>query len=180
MNPPMGNPTYAYGLIILPPLDLYRELLRIRDRHPLLRTKTPPHITVKSPFLFRHSGAYVVDQLREILARWVPFRIRVGGLGVFKGSILYARVAESPDLQELHTDLVNGLEGFVETLTTQYDGHGYTPHLTLADRLTPDDLSEARRILQEYRIGRSFWVEEVHLLKGRGNWEIARSFALGA
>src|SRR2546428_3529503 len=113
----MGNPTYAYGLIILPPREMYRELLRIRERHPLLQTKAPPHITVKSPFLFRHSGAIVVEQLEEILARWEPFPIRVGGLGVFKRSILYARVSDSPDLQELHTDLVHGLEGVVETLT---------------------------------------------------------------
>lgn len=176
----MGNPTYAYGLIILPPRDLYRELLRIRERHPLLRTKFPPHISVKSPFLFRHTGASVVEQLEEILAQWSPFQIRVGGLGVFRRSILYARVSDSPDLQALHRSLVEGLDGFVETLTTQYEGQGYTPHLTLADRLDPDDLVEARRILQDYRIGRSFWVEEIHLLKGRGSYEIARSFSLGA
>lgn len=175
----MTRATYAYGVVILPPPDLYRELLAIREKHPLLRSVTPPHITVKSPFLYRQSGATVIEQLEGICEQWDPFAVQLNGLGVFRSSILYVKVEESPDLTDLHFDLVQGLDGFVETLNDRYDGDAYTPHLTLAEQLDPDDLAEARRILADVRFRRRFTVDRIHLLRGRGRWDITRSFPLG-
>ncbi|MDF2626231.1 MAG: hypothetical protein K0R39_62 [Symbiobacteriaceae bacterium] len=175
----MTRPTYAYGVIILPPPDLYRELLAIRERHPLLRSPVPPHITVKSPFLYRHSGAVVIEQLEAICERWEPFEIGLNGLGVFRNSILYVKVNESPDLEDLHHDLVEGLDGFVETLNDRYDGDAYTPHLTLAESMAPEDLPEAKRALADVRFRRRFVVDRIHLLRGRGKWDVTRSFPLG-
>lgn len=175
----MTRPTYAYGVVILPPPDLYRELLSIRDRHPLLRSVYPPHITVKSPFLFRQSGATVVEQVEAICEEWEPFEVQLGGLGTFRNSILYVKVAESPDLADLHMELVDRLDGYVETLSDKYDGYAYTPHLTLADKLSPEDISEARRILADTRLRRRFVVDRVHLLRGRVHWDITRTFLLG-
>jgi len=178
-QPAMTRPTYAYGVVILPPRDLYRELLAIQEKHPLLRSSYPPHITVKSPFLFRHSGATVVEHLEAVCSRWDPFEIHIGGLGSFRNSILYVKVEQSDDLEELHWDVVDGLEGFVENLNDRYEGHAYTPHLTLADNLTADDIVEARKVLANVRFRRRFVVEQVHLLRGRGRWDVTRSFALG-
>jgi 2'-5' RNA ligase len=175
----MTRPTYAYGVIILPPPDLYRELLAIRERHPLLRTPVPPHITVKSPFLFRQSGATVIEQLEAICRRWDPFEISLGGLGVFRNEVLYVRVDENDDLNDLHHDMVEGLDGFVETLSNRFDGSAYTPHLTLADKLAPEDLPEAKRALADCRFRRRFLVSEVHLLRGKGRWDILRTIPLG-
>ncbi|HYF93685.1 MAG TPA: 2'-5' RNA ligase family protein [Symbiobacteriaceae bacterium] len=175
----MTRPTYAYGVIILPPPDLYRELLGIRERHPLLRSPVPPHITVKSPFIYRHTGAAVVEQLEAICEHWAPFEVQLSGLGVFRSSILYVKVEESKELDGLHHDLVEGLDGFVETLNDRYDGDAYTPHLTLAESMAPEDLPEAKRALADIRFRRRFVVDRVHLLRGRGKWDITRSFPLG-
>jgi 2'-5' RNA ligase len=175
----MTRSTTAFGVVILPPPDLYRELVAIRQRHPLLRAVSPPHITVKSPFIFRQSGAMVVEQLEAICAQWEPFEIRLGGLGVFRNSIVYLKVAESPELTALHLELVSGLEGFVETLSDRYDGAAFTPHLTLADGLNPEEVAEAKRILADYTFCRRFEVDRVHLLRGRGRWDITRTFKLG-
>lgn len=175
----MTTPTYAFGVVILPPPDMYRELLAIREKHPLLRSVYPPHITVKSPFLFRQSGATVVEQLEAVMERWEPFELQLGGLGVFRNSVLYVRVEESGTLLGLHQDLVEGLEGYVETLVDRYDGNAYTPHLTLADKLAPEDVPDARRALADVRFKRRFLVEKLHLLRGRGRWDITRSFPLG-
>lgn len=175
----MTSPTYAYGVVILPPRDLYREILAIRERHPLLRSLAPPHITVKSPFLYRQSGAMVVEQIEAICQEWDPFEIRLGGLGVFRSSILYVRVHEDGALSDLHADLLDGLDGFVETLQERFEGNEYTPHLTLADKLAPADIVEARRILADVRLHRRFVVDRIHLLRGTGRWDIARTFPLG-
>jgi 2'-5' RNA ligase len=175
----MTRPTYAYGVVILPPKDLYRELLAIRERHPLLRSPAPPHITVKSPFLFRQTGATVIDQMEEVCSQWEPFEIQLGGLGVFRNSVLYVKVDESPDLADLHNDLLESLDGYVETLQGKYDGSAYTPHLTLAESMAPEDLPEARRALADCRFRRRFTVSEIHLLRGKGRWDIFRTFPLG-
>lgn len=175
----MPGPVYAYGVVILPPPDLYRELLALRQRHPLLRSIVPPHITIKSPFLFRQSGAAVMERLEATCERWEPFEVQLGGLGVFRHSILYVRVGESADLTNLHLDLVEALDGYVETLSDRYDGPQFTPHLTLAERLEPEDLAEARRVLAGVRLNRRFPVDRIHLLRGRGRWDITRSFDLG-
>lgn len=177
----LTHPASAYGVAILPPPDMYRTILTVRERSPLLQMPAPPHITLKSPFLLRQTGAMVVERLEKICEEWEPFEIRICGLGVFRNSILYARVEPSPDLRALHNRLVEELDGFVETLSDgRYDGTGFNPHLTLADRLTPTEVLEARRMLTDVRLSRRFLVERVHLLRGKGCWDIARSFPLGA
>ncbi|MGE5674936.1 MAG: 2'-5' RNA ligase family protein [Mycobacterium leprae] len=167
------------SVVILPPPDLYRELMLIREKHPLLRSISPPHITVKSPFLYRQSAATVIEELEAICAGWDPFEVQLGGLGVFRNTILYVKVEESLDLLDLHQDIVDGLEGFVETLVDRYDGASFTPHLTLVGDLSPDDLPEARKALTDVRLRRRFTVDKLHLLRGRGRWDITRSFPLG-
>jgi 2'-5' RNA ligase len=176
----MTRPTYAYGVVILPPRDLYRELLAIRERHPLLLSPAPPHITVKSPFLFRQTGATVIERMEEVCDRWEPFEVQLNGLGVFRSSVLYVRVEESPDLTDLHAEILDSLDGYIETLQAKYDGGAYTPHLTLADRMDPEDLPEARRALSDCRFRRRFMVNEIHLLRGKGRWDIFRTFPLGS
>lgn len=175
----MTSATYAYGVVILPPPDLYRDLMALREKHPLLRQPAPPHITVKSPFLFRHTGAAVVERMEEICQQWEPFEIRLAGLGIFRNSVLYVRVSESPELNALHQDLVEGLEGFVETLTDRWEGEAFTPHMTLADKLDPEDVVELKRVLADFRLSRRIRVDRIHLLRGKGKWDITRSFPLG-
>lgn len=176
----MTRPTYAYGVVILPPPDLYRELLAIRERHPLLRSFSPPHITVKSPFLFRQSGATVVEQLEAICEQWEPFELSLGGLGVFRDRVLYVKVRESDELHDLHWEVVESLDGFVETLSDRFELNAYTPHLTLADKLDPEDIAQAKQLLADCRFTRRFEVDRIHLLRGRGRWDITRTFMLGA
>jgi len=176
----MTRPTYAYGVVILPPADLYRDLLAIRESHPLLQAPAPPHITVKSPFIYRQTGAKVIEQLEEILRGWEPFEIRLGGFGVFRNTILYVKVHEDGTLHELHRHLVEGLDGYVETLQERYEGDGYVPHLTLADKLAPEEIAEARKLLSGLKLRRRFVVDRLHLLRGRGRWDITRTFMLGA
>lgn len=176
---PMVRATYAYGVVIMPPPDLIREIRSLRERHPLLRSPVPPHITVKSPFLFRASGAQVVERLEAICEEWEPFEIRLCGLGLFRSSILYARVEESERLTQLHKQILDDLEGYIETLQDRYDGEAYTPHLTLADKLAPEDVTEARRLLSDLRVNRRFTVSQLHLLRGKGRWDVMRSFDLG-
>ncbi len=175
----MSAPVSAYGIVILPPPALRRELTDLRRRCPLLQAQVPPHITVKSPFLFRGTGAWVVDILERVCEQHEPFTLELRGLGAFGSEVLYVKVQENPALRALHQELVQELTGYAETLNERYEGDGYTPHLTIADGLHEEDFGTARQALNGW-FPRSRWqVDQVHLLRGKGRWDITRSFPLG-
>lgn len=169
----------AYGVVILPPPGLNRELLHLRNRHPLFRSLSPPHITVKSPFAIRGTAARVVDRLEELCTGWEPFELQVGGLGSFGQRVIYVDVEPSSALQALHDELINGLSDLAETFTEQYEGPRFSPHLTIAEKLSPEDFAVARTALQGMRIRHRFTVDRIHLLKGRGSWQITRTIPFG-
>lgn len=175
----MVRPVYAYGVVILPPPDVQREVLRLRRRHPVLHASVPPHISVKAPFVQRGTGAWVSEALEEVAESFDPFELALCGMASFGTNVIYVRVEESPELRRLHDALVESLTGYVETLNERYEGNGYTPHLTIADKLTADDYTAARRVLNGYFPRRRFEVDAIHLLRGRGRWVITRSYPLG-
>lgn len=175
----MGQPVFAYGIVILPPPALRRELNDLRRRHPLLHASVPPHITVKSPFLYRGTGAWVVDILERVCARHEPFEMEMRGIGSFGTEVLYVKVEENPALRALHADLLEELTGYAETLNERYEGASYVPHLTIADQLHPADFAEAKKVLNGW-FPRTRWeADSFHLLRGKGRWDITRSFPLG-
>ncbi len=174
----MSAPAFAYGVVILPPPDIQRQLLEARRRHPLLRSARPPHITVKSPFVMRHTAARVFDQVEAICEGLAPFEVTLGRIGQFGTSVLYLSTLEEAPLRALNALLVEGLTGYVETLNDRWDGAGYNPHLTLAERLEPDDLPPLRRTLAGLRLRRRFLVERLYLLGGKERGDIARGFEL--
>jgi 2'-5' RNA ligase len=169
----------AYGLVVLPPPAFKRELLELRKRHPLLRSVAPPHITIKSPFIYRATGAIIVEKLEAVCQKFAPFPLQVGGIGSFGTSVLYLKVAETPELMDLHHRLVEELEGFVETFRPEHDGAGFHPHLTISEKLIAEDFQMLRQALGDYRPRAEFWVDQIHLLRGYGSWQITRSIPLG-
>lgn len=175
----MAQPVFAYGIVILPPPALRREIGELRRRHPLLQASVPPHITVKSPFLYRGTGAWIAEILERVCARHQPFPVALRGVGAFGTEVLYVKVEENPALRALHQDLLDELTGYAETLNERYEGAHYVPHLTVADRLQPDDFAAARQVLNGW-FPRSRWqADAIHLLRGKGRWDITRSFPLG-
>lgn len=174
----MTSPAFAYGVVIVPPPDLTGQLLALRQRHPLLRSSAPPHVTVKSPFLLRHSGARVAERLESVCEGLAPFEVCLGSIGQFGHSVLYLDVLDPAPLRELNARLVEQLDGYVETLNPRWDGPGFHPHLTLAERLCPDDLPALRRALAGLRLRRRFLARRLYLLRGQGKWELARGFEL--
>lgn len=177
-----SGPAYAYSVVVRPGPQLERQVRSLAKRHPLFRHQVPAHITVKAPFYLRSTGAIVGEQLEAVCAEVEPFELRVHGLSSFETSTIYARVDDSSSsaaLRDLHQRLVDALEGYVETISDRYEGPEYTPHLTIASRLTRDDFAEAWRALAGFSLHGSIWVDRVHLLRGHHQWQVTRSFVLG-
>lgn len=168
----------AYGVVILPPPDIMRQLGEVRQRHLLLRGRRPPHITVKSPFIMRNTPARVVEQMEAICEGFPPFEVALGRLSQFGSSVLYLSIVDEAPLRTLNALLVEGLSGYVETLNERWDGPGYNPHLTLAEGLEPDDLPPLRRAMAGLRLRRRFLVDRLYLLGGKERSPLFRQFEL--
>ncbi|MCJ0978154.1 2'-5' RNA ligase family protein [Rhodococcus sp. ARC_M12] len=99
-----------------------------------------PHVTVA----VASSMPAAVDDGDAV--RFDPFDVRLGGLVVFGGrTITLARlVVPSSELLDLHARL---FEAVVDRSLEHLEPGRWTPHLTLARRLTPEEAGAAVRLL---------------------------------
>lgn len=177
----MSRAVSAYGVVILPPPAVRREVEALRRKLPVPAPPLPVHITVKAPFLYRGTGAWVVDILEAVCARFEPFTLELRGLGSFGTEVIYIQVEESEPLRALHQTLITELTGYVETLTDRYEGYTFLPHLTLVDKLVPEEYYRARQALNGSFFPRlRLPVSQLHLLRGQGRSNIARTILLGS
>ncbi|HHV78565.1 MAG TPA: 2'-5' RNA ligase family protein [Firmicutes bacterium] len=171
----MSNPP-TYSIVIIPPQSVRNQLIRLRRMSLLMDGMYPPHITVKSPFFLRQTGARVLDQIQLISRNHSPFPLVLSGLASFDESVIYVPVANNPSLKKLHEELVEGLAGYVETISEDFDGPNYSPHLTLAHRLTQSEFARIwpRLITQNFHW--EFLVDKLYVLgsmpKSKLQWKI--------
>ncbi|WP_042939352.1 2'-5' RNA ligase family protein [Rhodococcus sp. AW25M09] len=99
-----------------------------------------PHITMAV-------ASWMPDAVDDGAAvRFDPFQVRLGGLVVFGGrTITLARlVVPSNDLLDLHARM---FEAVGERSLDHLQPGRWTPHVTLARRLTPEEAGDAVRLL---------------------------------
>jgi len=105
-----------------------------------------PHVTLS---VASEIWPRIEKQLREV--DFVPFPIDVGAVTVFGGKrpVLVRSVIASDNLLGLHRRVHDVLAECPGTAANLSPGH-WTPHVTLARRLQPDQLGEAiRAVLRE-------------------------------
>ena len=163
------------------PDQLKRELVGLVDR---LRAGSPPvarwvdptniHLTLK--FL----GDVAADRLDAVMAAltvavgdFAPFRLEVGGLGVFPNPdrVRVVWVAVSGETGRLQT-LRRAVDGAMEKLGFPGESRPFTPHLTLArvgDRARPDERQAIGQLVAagEFRAATLLDVDAVHLMRSR-------------
>ncbi len=161
--------------------ELKRELVGLVDR---LRADSPPvarwvdptniHLTLK--FL----GDVAADRLEAVMAAltvavedFAPFRLEVGGLGVFPNPsrVRVVWVAVSGETGRLPA-LRRAVDGAMAKLGFPGEPRPFTPHLTLArvgDRARPDDRRAIGRLVAagEFRAATPLDVDAVHLMRSR-------------
>jgi hypothetical protein len=120
-----------------------------------------PHVTVAvaEEGLDRSLAA-----VRDAVDGLLPMPVRIGGLLIFpspRGAILSRPLVVSRALVELHARIVDAVSPFASVLeTARIDA--WTPHATIARRLTPAQVGEASGILagrgrQATAIGLRLW-----------------------
>jgi 2'-5' RNA ligase len=146
--------------------ELIAELQALRERiDPVTAAITPPHVTLAGTYW--RSGAataenetVLIHRLQQHQKQMAPFTLELGGIRRFGDRVLYLGVRPTRSLLAVRQALLK---------VTGADKHRrFTPHLTLAQRLTPTGLAavEAELVLTKWEHER--WrlpVTELHLMQ---------------
>lgn len=140
--------------VILLPDEVHNFMRRVQadlyERYDGNRTTLTlePHITIKQPFEAAETESH--DQYLERLARETePFELVMRGFGFFEAEgVVFLDVAQDPRLLALQRRVLDEL-ALEQAMYENDEPVPYHFHGTLATRLSPADLAEARDRLQE-------------------------------
>ena len=144
------------------------ETLR-RTHYPADRNQVPAHLT-----LFRSLPPSAESEVRQILrseAERPPPRAWIAG-AVDMGGVVAFRVA-SDELDRLRSDLSERLHG----LLSAQDGPGWSPHVTIQNKVEPRIAKALARSLECHRAGEPLKVAGLGLYRYLGGpWEMLQLY----
>jgi 2'-5' RNA ligase len=128
-------------------------------------TRAKAHLTILPPRplsgphpLADDAAAEIMEELRERVQDFAPFRVELGEIEVFEGSqVIYVSIkAGFEELERLHDALNTDRMSFEEP-------YPYYPHVTVVQELAPVDVPEAAQFARwrwsEFKHSRSMRVE---------------------
>lgn len=141
----------------IPELQALREAI-----DPVTAAITPPHVTLAGTYW--RSGPATADnetvlihRLQQHQNRMAPFTLQLGGIRRFGDRVLYLGVKPTRGLLAVRQALLKVIGA---------DKHRrFTPHLTLAQRLTPAGLAEAEAALLQTKWEQERWQLPVRQLQ---------------
>ncbi|MDN3687148.1 2'-5' RNA ligase family protein [Cyclobacterium jeungdonense] len=181
----MAKSLKKYFIGIVPDEPLRREItelkLAIQERFGYkFALKSPPHITLKMPFLFNENKEEQLEnKLRRFFGEEKGFSLEIEGVGSFREKVVFLRVKYPPELPALQQRLV--------TYGKRHLGHqielsdlNYHPHLTVAFRdIKKGQFGDLMAFLRPRFGKQQMAVRQVSLLKKASNsWQIQNNFDL--
>ncbi len=135
--------------------ELADEIQTLRAQlDPVTAVITPPHVTLAGTY-WRSGRAtpenetVLIHRLQQRQKEMPPFTLQLGGVRRFGDRVLYLGVRPTRGLLAVRSALLN---------VAGEDKHRrFTPHLTLAQRLTPAELAAAEARLQETQWEQERW-----------------------
>lgn len=146
--------------------DLAAEIQALREQiDPPTAAITPPHVTLAGTY-WRSGPAtpenetVLIHRLQQHQKQLPPFTLELGGIRRFGDRVLYLGVKPTRGLLAVRQALL--------AVIGEDKNRRFTPHLTLAQRLTPGELAAAEARLQETRWAQERWqvpVAELQLMQ---------------
>jgi 2'-5' RNA ligase len=128
-------------------------------------TRAKAHLTILPPRplsglhpFAEDAAAEIIDELKERLQDFAPFRVELGEVEVFEGSqVIYVSIKGGfEELERMHDALNTGRMAFEEP-------YPYHPHVTVVQELAPGDVPDAAQFARwrwsEFTHSRSMRVE---------------------
>lgn len=148
---PFGD--YRIFVGAFPTGELAARIQQVRCHYDVATARiTPPHVTLAGTYWRTGpptpaNESVLIEQLCEI--ELPAFALTLGGIHTFGRRVLYLVTASTPELLAVRRRLL--------TVMGQDKHPIYTPHLTLAMRLSPAALQAMHRELENSEWGRSRW-----------------------
>lgn len=142
--------------------------------------KSPPHITLKMPFLYNEQKEAILGRrLEGFFQEERGFSLSLSGIGSFGNRVVFLKVKYPPELLGLQQRLISfGKRNLGQHI--ELSDLNYTPHLTLAFKDIKKHQFEAVRVFLKSKVGRyHVEINQASLLKKTmSNWEIKNNFNL--
>lgn len=176
-----------FVIVALLPKNIEESLNIIREFfEPGVSKKIPPHISISFPF-FWGKREDLFTKVFSVSQNVSPLSIRITDIGIFdketKDKIIYAKVSPEEALQNLFKILKNKvLQGVTFDTSDFLFGKlpGYVPHITLAMRASPEDISWVKTKLSPI-FNFPILINELFILsqkKPKEQWKEEQSFKL--
>lgn len=146
--------------------ELAAEIQALREQlDPVTAAITPPHVTLAGTYwrsgrATAENETVLIHRLQQRQKQMPPFTLQLGGIRRFGDRVLYLGVKPTRGLLAVRQVLLNVIGE---------DKHRrFTPHLTLAQRLTPGEMAAAEARLQETKWEQERWhlpVAELQLMQ---------------
>lgn len=137
---------------------------------------SPPHITVKRPFIY-HFEKPLLEQLAKWAKRQLPFPTTFEKVGSFQHR-KYGTVFLSPERAESFRLLEQDLSQAIRFLPHETN---YAPHLTLANKISHEELEAVKQKSRALKLSLKFVVENITLFEHQRfqPWEVKQVFRFG-
>jgi 2'-5' RNA ligase len=170
-----SNIRYFLGIGVPSPENaFFTELKELY--HPENRVTSPPHITLKPPFLMPNKS-YLLEKLAKIARYQEPFDIVLENIGSFRQP-KYATVFLEPKSGEKLKALESLLGKEIHYLPKTRNFH---PHLTLAQKVPHENLASVKNELRDLNLKLKLRVDALILYRQdeSGQWEVDQEFRFG-
>lgn len=174
-----------YFIALVPKEPVKQEIIRLKwllkeEFGVKYALKSPPHITLKMPFLFNENKeALLAHKLECFFQEEKGFSLSLSGVGNFGNRVAYLRVRYPPELLAMQQRLVSyGKKNLGQNI--ELSDKNYHPHLTLAFKDIKKHQFETLLVFLKTKVDRYHMeVDQVSLLKKMtSNWEIKNNFNL--
>jgi len=164
-----------YGIVIYPAKEVQDRVNALRKRYDSHYNLIPPHITIKEAFDLEAGIEEVVNHLTAVTQDFPPFNLRINRIKSFSPTspVLYLGIEENPEINKLYEQVNSG--------ALKYQAlYNFIPHITIAQDLTSQEISDiySRLSLQQFDL--SFLVDRIHLCyqMDNGSWSHYQTFLL--
>ena len=180
-----ADKTALLQLIAVLPPDEVSTLVRQQQQHiatlwgPKHALRTPPHITLIPPIAVTETERDVLWKCAErISKKTTSFPLHLDGYSAFKPHVIYIRITESNELNQLYTLWRTELMALMPHVLEKYPDRPYHPHMTLAHRdVTPDQFRKIWAYYAEKEFQASFVVDRFWVLRHtKEGWEKERDY----
>ncbi|MGO4543681.1 2'-5' RNA ligase family protein [Paenibacillus sp. 2TAB23] len=166
-----------YGIVVFPEKHVQDYANSLRRRHDPHYSAIPAHLTVREAEEWTNEQLQLaVAHLEQITSMLPSFSIHLNRVSTFYpvNHVLYLALQDTVSMQQLHEQLCSG------PLAVETPTYVFTPHLTIGQELSADELHDLYGNLRMQEIDLSTTIDRIHLLyqTDNGSWTAYQSFLL--